>query len=98
VRTVYDGVQALEHIEGTQKLPDLMVCDVMLPRLNGDQLIAELRKRYPNEQLPVVMLSASADPKVNVPEVVFLSKPIDISELLACIERLGTRLPKSSAA
>jgi CheY-like chemotaxis protein len=98
VRTVYDGVQALEHIEASGELPDLMVCDVMLPRLRGDELVRQLRTHFSAHRLPVVMLSASADPKLNLHEVEFLPKPVDLAELVACIERLGTRLPKSSAA
>jgi DNA-binding response OmpR family regulator len=48
-----DGAAALESI--LQSEPDLVVSDVEMPRMNGFDLLAEVRKR--SQRLPVVMLS-----------------------------------------
>jgi DNA-binding response OmpR family regulator len=48
-----DGVAALESIQLTA--PDLLISDVEMPRMNGFDLLAEVRRR--SQRLPVVMLS-----------------------------------------
>ncbi len=42
--------------------PDLLILDVMMPRLNGYQLIEMLRKNPATRELPVIMLSAKTSP------------------------------------
>lgn len=51
-----DGVQALEAIG--QKLPDLIITDLMMPNLNGLQLIKKLRDDINTSHLPIVILTA----------------------------------------
>ncbi|RYZ06805.1 MAG: response regulator [Myxococcales bacterium] len=53
VEQAVDGASALESI--LQSEPDLVVSDVEMPRMNGFDLLAEVRKR--TQRLPVVMLS-----------------------------------------
>ena len=84
----HDGVTALNMLASERLSPDLVLCDVMLPGLRGDRLAAEVRRRFPKRRLPIVLLSASPCPKVTVPDVWFLPKPIDFTELLETIERL----------
>lgn len=48
-----DGAAALESIQLTE--PDLLISDVEMPRMNGFELLAEVRRR--SQRLPVVMLS-----------------------------------------
>jgi CheY-like chemotaxis protein len=48
-----DGAEALERI--LQSEPDLLVSDVEMPRMNGFDLLGEVRRR--TQRLPVVMLS-----------------------------------------
>ena len=83
-----DGVTALNMLASDYLRPDLVLCDVMLPGLRGDRFVAEVRRRLPRGRLPIVLLSASADPQVRARDVWFLSKPIDFTELLETIERL----------
>ncbi|MEN8238096.1 MAG: response regulator transcription factor [Actinomycetota bacterium] len=51
-----DGQSALERID--EHAPDLVVLDVMLPKLDGYSVLAELRK---HTQVPVILLTARAD-------------------------------------
>ncbi|HXK16548.1 MAG TPA: response regulator [Polyangiaceae bacterium] len=53
VEQAHDGASALESI--LQSEPDLLVSDVEMPRMNGFDLLAEVRRR--SQRLPVVMLS-----------------------------------------
>ena len=50
-----DGAEALEVAAGGSAPPDLLVADVVMPRMNGRQLWRELSKRWP--ELPVLFIS-----------------------------------------
>ena len=84
----HDGVTALNMVASERMGPDLILCDVMLPGLRGDRLAAEIRRRLPHRRLPIVLLSASADPRRHLRDVSFLAKPVDFKELLKTMERL----------
>jgi CheY-like chemotaxis protein len=82
VRRAYDGLTALEEV--AKAAPDLVITDVMMPRLDGLTLIRRLRQH--NINLPIVLMSAAVtDPaQLNVP---FVAKPFDIDDLLAVVAR-----------
>src|SRR5947209_6655283 len=88
VQIAFNGRQALALIASAPAPPDLVLCDVMLPGLSGEALVADLRQRFPWHYLPVVLMSASADPRVPLRDVWFLSKPIDFGELLGLVDRV----------
>jgi signal transduction histidine kinase len=54
-----DGAEALQVAEALR--PDLVVTDVMMPRLDGERLVSELRARAALRDLPVIVLTARAD-------------------------------------
>ncbi len=85
-----NGLEALDKIE-TGYLPDLILLDVMMPKMTGYELCQKLRKRYSANELPILMLTA----KNQVSDIVtglqvgandFLTKPIFKEELLARIK------------
>lgn len=76
-----DGQAALEIL--SHQLPDLVVADVMMPRVDGMRLLAMIRQQDRN--LPVILMSAAVTPQSD--DVTFLRKPFDIDVLLALIER-----------
>ena len=57
VRTARDGVECLEAID--QELPDLLLLDIRMPRLDGLGVLARLREDHPD--LPVVVITASSE-------------------------------------
>lgn len=86
VRRAYDGMTALQIIEREQ--PDLVVTDVMMPRLDGLALFNEIRMR--TTTLPVILMSAAVTPRKI--DATFVPKPFDIDTLLDLIdEKLGGR-------
>jgi CheY-like chemotaxis protein len=85
---VRDGFTALHVLGGERARVDLLVCDVMLPGLRGDRLAAEVRKRFPQRRLPILLMSASADPDVALRDVDFMPKPFETDELLQRIDDL----------
>lgn len=82
VERAYDGVAALEQISRHQ--PDLVVADVMMPRLDGLSLADEITAR--GLDIPIILMSAAVTPRTD--HVAFIPKPFDIDAMLGLIERL----------
>lgn len=84
VRTATDGNDALKSLENFP-LPDLMVIDLMMPKLNGFQLLELVKGNsdHPASKIPVLVISAvanaSRDQLPQADEV--LPKPVDIDHL-----------------
>jgi len=76
-----DGQAALDILR--HQVPDLVVADVMMPRIDGMRLLAIIREQ--NRDLPVILMSAAVTPQSD--DVTFLRKPFDIDVLLDLIER-----------
>jgi PAS domain S-box-containing protein len=92
VEVVADGVAALERARAA--LPDLLLADVMMPGLDGYQLLQALRAGEPTRGIPVIFLSARAGEEARVEGLSagaddYLVKPFSARELLA---RVATRL------
>lgn len=86
VDVVSDGQQALERIRTDQ--PDLVVSDVMMPRLDGLALVAALRNDPRTAAVPVLLLSARAGQEASIEGLQagaddYLVKPFAAAELLA---------------
>jgi len=60
VEEVADGAEALEYLE-RRELPDLMVLDLTMPRMNGEETLLRIRSSERSEDLPVVVLTGSTD-------------------------------------
>ena len=70
--------------------PDLVVCDVAMPHMDGFELVAALRADAGvPKQLPVIFLTSDADAEGRAREMgcEFLEKPIRLEELLATVSR-----------
>ena len=86
-----DGLEAKEYFNNAR--PDLLITDLMMPKLSGIELVRWLRETYPEPFLPVLMLTAlgEVDDKVQgfaVGADDYLSKPFHYRELLARVEAL----------
>jgi CheY-like chemotaxis protein len=88
VLDVRDGLTAVNMLTTGRRRPDLIVSDVMLPGMRGDRVASEVRRRFPNWHVPILLLSASTDPHVKLPDVAFLPKPFETEELLRCIDSM----------
>ncbi|MEU0005343.1 SpoIIE family protein phosphatase [Streptomyces sp. NPDC006314] len=86
VDAVSDGQEALDAIR--RKAPDLVVSDVMMPRLDGLQLVRALRTDPRTASVPVLLLSARAGQEASIEGLRagaddYLVKPFAAAELLA---------------
>ena len=87
-----NGVEALEQIQGQE--PDLVVLDVIMPKMDGFQTLKELRTF---SAVPVIMLSARGDDSDRIKGFGlgaddYLPKPFNPDELVARIEAIKRRL------
>lgn len=90
--TVYDGEDGLEYARSGQY--DAMILDVMLPKLNGFQIVKTLRKE--GNAIPVLMLTTRDDTEDKVRGLDsgaddYLTKPFTTEELLARVRALTRR-------
>lgn len=91
VMTAVDGVQALTVAEHTR--PDLVVADVVMPRMDGVRLAREMSER----RIPIILISANTVPPMIDQDIPFISKPFDLMELSSLITRLLGRGPEAPA-
>jgi len=92
IQTARDGHEALRRLEGGW--PDLLILDMMMPRMDGLTLAREIKARA---DLPIIVLSAieTADSKADLLEEVaedYITKPYHYPELRARIGRVLRRL------
>ncbi len=99
VRYAADGEQGLHLFR--QQPPDIVVADVMLPRLDGFSLAAQIRRE--NASVPIIFLTARSQPA----DVVrgfelggndYLKKPFSLDELIVRIRALLARSPAPPTA
>ncbi|MGC9502406.1 ATP-binding protein [Baaleninema sp.] len=88
-----NGLEALKIIENGLN-PDLILLDVMMPKMTGYEVTAKLREKYSAHELPILMLTAKTQAEdivqgLNLGANDYLTKPINKKELLA---RLKTHL------
>lgn len=76
------GVIAREH-------PDLILLDLWMPVLSGDQILKSLRDTPSTNKLPVIIISASNDGAIiamNAGATDYMAKPFDLDELIVKVK------------
>ena len=81
------GEAALEQVRRSP--PELVLTDRMMPRMNGNKLIEQLRADESTKAIPIVMITGARGDQPGADMV--LRKPIDPSELLVLAKRLVRR-------
>lgn len=89
ITTAADGLAALEAIRANP--PDLVLCDVMMPRLDGFGLLRALRSDPRTREIAVILLSARAGEEARIEGLEmgaddYLTKPFSARELLVRIQ------------
>jgi CheY-like chemotaxis protein len=89
--TACDGIEAMHQV--AEHRPDLVVLDVMMPRMDGWSVLAELAKLPEDERPRVVMVTAlaSAGDRARAAELgaaAFVTKPFSVEELLEVLQGL----------
>ena len=97
-----DGVEALDLLRKADTLPDLILMDVEMPRMDGFELTATLRAQDPFRHIPIVMLTSRSGDKhrakaFSVGVTDYLVKPYQDEHLLSTI-RANSRKSRSLLA
>lgn len=85
VVTASDGVEALETLAG--ELPDVVILDVMMPKLDGLDVLKRMRAQERTQTVPVILLTARSSQE-DIWEGwqsgvdYYMTKPFDVEELL----------------
>ena len=85
-----DGAEGLEWLEGN--LPDLLICDLQMPRMDGYEFLRLVRQRGYTKHTPVIMLSATEASRERIRcyqlgAQDFLTKPFNPEELIELIKK-----------
>jgi DNA-binding response OmpR family regulator len=88
-----DGAEAIEIIK--TKKPDIVVTDIMMPGVNGIELIEKLKKLFPGT--PFIFITASKEREILLKVIEsrpssFLTKPINTKALLKAIAECGAEI------
>jgi two-component system, response regulator len=102
VVVVRDGAEALEFLFGTgayagrdaTELPELVLLDLKLPKLNGTEVLEQLRSDPRTKRLPVVILTSSSEEEDIVTSYMqgansYVRKPIRFADFTRAIEQVG---------
>lgn len=91
VRTARDGIDAIDKIE--DKLPDILLVDLEMPRMNGLELTSHLRANDNTRNLPIIMVTSRSTEKhrkiaMSLGVNAYITKPFSEDELLDYIDTL----------
>ncbi len=89
VITAENGREALEILE--KNVPDMIICDVMMPEMDGYALVEKVRQEPRTSWIPVMFLSAKGQSQdrvkgLNTGADVYMVKPFEPEELVAQVE------------
>ena len=84
LQSVTNGRVGLEV--ATQEIPDLILLDLHLPGMHGDEVLRRLRAKPATAGIPVAILTAEASPTIirqmrTRGVIAYLTKPLDLAEL-----------------
>jgi len=91
VITAFDGEEALKKIKSDN--PDVVILDIVLPKLNGEEVCRCIRKDPVSNKIPVIMLTGKdADVERIVSMVIgadiYITKPVDFEDLNSAIKKV----------
>lgn len=91
VQTVTNGLEGIKTIKSTQ--PDLVVSDIMMPVMNGDEMCNQIKTNLSTSHIPVILLTALDDKKDILEGLenkadLYMTKPFDIEVLKANIANI----------
>lgn len=102
VVVAHDGVEALDYLFGTGEyagrdttdMPQVVLLDLMLPRLNGLEVLRRIREDARTERLPVVILTSSREEEDVIRSYElgansYVRKPVKFADFANAVKQLG---------
>jgi|GEM_PF-636637 len=101
VALCHDGQEAFEWLQNTEKIPDVIVTDVVMPRMDGYELCKAVRTDNRFEKIPVILLTSLSEPNDIIKSIEagankFLTKPFDQKRLPEVIDELYINVQRRS--
>lgn len=89
-----DGVEALDYLFGTGALPEIVLLDLNLPKVNGIEVLRRIRADERTRLLPVIMLTTSTEERDVVASYKlgingYVQKPMDFDVFSLAVRQLG---------
>ncbi|RIB14089.1 CheY-like superfamily, partial [Gigaspora rosea] len=82
----YDGQDAIRILNRLDKLPDLILSDIMMPNMNGYELLDTIRSNIKTQLILIILLTAKAGEESSIKGAnSYLKKPFSSQELILCI-------------
>jgi len=86
-----------------EKMPDIILCDIMMPEADGWEVIKQLKKNESTSRIPFVFITASVEKKeiqagLDMGAVGYIRKPFEGGELLSTVEECLKKGGDSSIA
>lgn len=91
VTSAVNGLEGLKSLESNKK-PDLILIDLMMPVMDGYSFRSEQMKHPVWSKIPVVVMSAEANAKEKMKNfniTAFLSKPVELDTILKTVEKFS---------
>lgn len=93
VRVAQNGAEALDMFR--QQRPDILLTDIQMPKMTGEQLCKQLMSEFPNLETPIFVLTSRAEREhrdwvTSMPHGNFIEKPVSIKQLLKSLSALTT--------
>jgi CheY-like chemotaxis protein len=94
ITRVTDGVDALEYLrEEGRRLPDLIVLDLNMPRMNGRELLAILKADETLKVVPIVVLTTSGAPEDVAASYrqhanAYITKPVNLDDFIGAVRTI----------
>lgn len=101
IEVVYDGVEVLEYLRSQGRFngrkpgsPAVILMDLKMPRLDGIQVLKEIKNDPALKLIPVVMVTSSREEKDLVQSYklgvnAYVVKPVDFNQFIDAIKQLG---------
>ena len=97
LQVVNDGVEALDYFFDSEKksnvMPDMVLLDLKLPRINGLEVLKRLREEEATRYLPVVVLTSSKEEQdvsncYRLGANAYVRKPVDFNNFMSVISNV----------
>ena len=110
ISVAYDGLQAIQFLKespGREDMPDLILLDINLPRMNGTEVLEVIKNDPELKRIPVIMLTTSSAEKdilasYNNHANCYITKPVDLDRFMDVVRTIEdfwisiVKLPKAN--
>jgi two-component system response regulator VicR len=92
----FDGAEALKKVE--EDNPDIVILDLLMPKLNGYEVLKEIRQKYTEKWRPVIIVSAkheldSVEHCYGLEADHYLTKPCTMENVLRAVRTMVSLIP-----